>query len=139
MKNNDLPSIKEFRRILSIANENPALAATLRSLRNAWLLCDTDYVNTHSEFEQTKKEMYELEQKYIDLQRKHRQLENQINDMDDISKKITSGTKHTNFDALIKNITKTYKANYNKINIEDVEGDVGDDCDYSDFYGDDDE
>lgn len=132
MKNKDLPSIKEFRRILSIADDNPALAATLRSLRNAWLLCDTEYVNTHSDFEQAEKEMREMEQKYTELQKKHRQLGYKIKEMDDISRTVTAEPKKANFNDLIHKITKTYSNDYNVIFDDigfDVESDEEDDSD----------
>jgi predicted nucleic acid-binding Zn-ribbon protein len=93
---NTLPTLKEFRRMLVVAKDNPTIASTLNSLRNAWLLCDTEYVSAQSELEDVKNELRKLEEKYKTLKDKHHRLENTIDKLDDEAIRASREIKQTN-------------------------------------------
>lgn len=117
--NDNIPTIKELHRILSVANDNPALASTLRSLRNAWLLCDTEYVNAHSEFEETKKQIAAMEKQYRDLKSKYNRLENKICEMEDQAERNVRKVENKKFEDIVRHITKTYTDSYDYSKFEE--------------------
>jgi phage shock protein A len=117
---NTLPTLKEFRRMLVLAKDNPTIASTLNSLRNAWLLCDTEYVSAHSELEDVKKEIRTLEEKYKNLKDKHHNLENKITKLDNDAVKASNikqantgsvSTKAEEASELLNKIKAAYERN----------------------------
>jgi hypothetical protein len=90
--NNDIPNAKEFKRILKAAETSSSLAETLKSLKNAWMLCDTEYFTTKSELDNIVNELNELEKKLLNLKKRRAVLEDKIFEMDHDHAK----TKHPN-------------------------------------------
>jgi predicted nuclease with TOPRIM domain len=107
---NKLPTVIEYRRILTIAKDNPALASTLNSLRNAWILCDTEYVSIHSEYEEARKELRDLEKKRSQLRNRLGQLEEKI-DLFKYKDSIDCDKE----DDVLKRITDLYGDDYNDV------------------------
>lgn len=75
--NNSL-TIKDFKRIIAVANDHAVLRETLNSLKNAWMLCDTEYCSAVSEHYNTVKEISAMKNKIDSLHVRRKQLEDEI-------------------------------------------------------------